>query len=48
MWWMTIGTKSDWMRVMYVGIVIFLALAILCVVAYMKVKRRDDEYGRGE
>ena len=32
----------------YIGTVIFLALAILCVVAFVKVKRRDDEYGRGE
>ena len=32
----------------YIGTVIFIALAVLCVVAFMKVKKRDDEYGRGE
>ena len=32
----------------YIGTVIFIALAILCVVAFLKVKKRDDEYGRGQ
>ena len=32
----------------YVGTLIFLALAVLCVVAFVKVRRRDREYGRGE
>jgi hypothetical protein len=33
---------------MFFGLIIFIALAVLCVVAFVAVKRRDREYGRGE
>jgi hypothetical protein len=32
----------------YIGSFIFLALAVLVVVAFVKVKRRDRAYGAGE
>ena len=32
----------------YFGIVIFIALAVLCVYAFIKVKQRDRRYGEGE
>jgi hypothetical protein len=37
--------QSEWM---YIGVAIFAVLAVLCVVAFIKVKKRDDAYGRGE
>ncbi len=33
---------------MYFGIIIFIALAFLVVVAFIKVKARDRAYGAGE
>ena len=33
---------------MYFGILIFIGLAVLCVIAFVAVKRRDREYGRGD
>jgi hypothetical protein len=33
---------------MFFGILIFIGLALLCVVAFVAVKRRDREYGRGD
>ncbi len=33
---------------MYFGLLIFIALAVLCVVAFVKVKQRDRRYGEGE
>ncbi len=31
----------------YIGVLIFMFLAVLCVFAFVKVRKRDDEYGRG-
>jgi hypothetical protein len=33
---------------MFFGLLIFIGLAILCVVAFVAVKQRDRRYGRGE
>jgi hypothetical protein len=33
---------------MFFGLFIFIGLAVLCVIAFVAVKRRDREYGRGE
>ena len=33
---------------MYFGLIIFIVLAILMVFAFIKVKRKDRAYGRGE
>ncbi len=33
---------------MYFGLIIFIVLALLVVVAFVKVKRRDRAYGAGE
>lgn len=33
---------------MYLGVIIFLALAVLVVVAFIRVKSRDRAYGRGD
>jgi len=33
---------------MYFGLVLFILLAVLLVVAFVKVKRRDRAYGAGE
>lgn len=33
---------------MFLGIVLFAAIAVLCVVAFVMVKRRDRAYERGE
>lgn len=33
---------------MYFGLLIFIALAVLCVFAFIKVKKQDKRYGEGE
>jgi hypothetical protein len=32
---------------MYIGLVIFFFLAVLCIVAFAKVRQRNRRYGRG-
>lgn len=32
----------------YFGLLIFIALAVLCVFAFIKVKKQDKRYGEGE
>jgi hypothetical protein len=33
---------------MYIGLIIFFALAVLCVVAFAKTKQKQREYEEGE